>query len=115
MAYQLGFYNTVTLTGAATALSLYDLVTNTSLSYALPKNLPGQCVAMNFISDKDIKVGFSSSELDDTHGGSLAADTYFTDWATGVSGNSIPLAQIFLYSPTASGTSTITVYLRFIG
>jgi len=115
MTAQLIFYNTVTLTAAATARSLYDLVTDTSLSYALSKNLTGQCVSLSFISDVDIRVGFSSAQLDDTHGGALAADTYFTDSASGAGGNSIPIGQIYVYSPTASGTATLTVYLRFVG
>jgi len=109
------FYNSVSLTGAATARSLLDLVTDTSLNYALPANLPGQCVSLNFISDKALKVAGAASQLDDTHGGDLAASTYFTDSATGAGGNTIPIGQIFLYSPTASGTATVTVYLRFIG
>jgi hypothetical protein len=115
MAEQQIFYNSVILTGAAAARSLLDLVTDASLSYALPANLPGQCVSLSFIADVGIKIGFGTSQLDDTQGGALAADTYFTDSATGAGGNTIPLGQIFLYSPTASGDATVTVYLRFIG
>lgn len=114
MPEQLFWYNTVTVVAAATPLSLYDLVTNTSLSYALSKNLPGQCVSLNFISDVAIKVGGTAAELDDTHGGMLAADTAFQDSATGAGGNTIPIGQIYLYAPTG-GNATITVYLRFIG
>lgn len=113
MAEQLVFFNTVTLTAAATAASIYDKVTDTALSYALPKNLPGQCVSMNFYSDVDIKVGYGT--VDATHGVTLTANTQFVDSATGVSGNSIPIAQLLVYSPLASGTATITCYLRFIG
>jgi hypothetical protein len=115
MAEQLGWYNTVTLTAAATAQSIYALVTNTSLAYALPKNLPGQCVSLSFTADVPIKVGFASGDLDDTHGGGLGANTPFTDSASGVSGNTIPLGQMYVYSPTASGTATLTIYLRFVG
>jgi len=115
MSEQRFFYNTVQLTATATARSLYDLVTDVNLSYALPKNLIGPCVSLNFISNVAIKVGGTAAELDDTHGGGLAAGTPFQDSATGAAGNSIPLAQIFLYSPTASGTATVTIYLRFIG
>lgn len=115
MAVQLFWYNTVTVTAAATPLSLYDLVTDEALDYALPKNLPGQCVSLNFISDVAIKVGGTAAELDDTHGGTLAADTPFQDSATGSRGDTIPLGQIYLYAPTASGNATVTIYLRFIG
>lgn len=115
MAVQLFFYNTVPLVAAAAPLSLYDLVTDAALDYALPKNLPGQCVSLNIISDVAIKVGGTAAELDDTHGGSLAADTAFQDSATGAGGNTIPIGQIYLYAPTASGNATVTVYLRFIG
>ena len=114
MAEQLFWYNTVTVVATATALSLYDLVTDTSLNYALPANLPGQCVSLNFISDTAIKVGGTVAELDDTHGGALAADTAFQDSATGAGGNAIPLGQIYIYAPTGSN-ATLTVYLRFVG
>jgi hypothetical protein len=115
MAEQLFWYNTVTVTAAATPLSIYDLVTDADLDYALSKNLPGQCVSLNFISDVAIKVGGTAAELDDTHGGTLAADTVFQDSATGAGGNAIPLGQIYLYATTSGGTATVTVYLRFIG
>jgi|SRR5689334_11687685 len=114
MPEQLFWYNTVTVTAAATARSLYSLVTDTNLSYALPANLPGQCVSLNFISDTAIKVGGTAAELDDTHGGMLAADTAFQDSATGAGGNAIPLGQIYVYAPTGSN-ATLTIYLRFIG
>lgn len=112
---QLVFFNTVTGTATAAALSLYDRVTDTTLSYALPKNLPGQCVSLNFSSNVDIKVGFSAAQLDETHGATLSANTPFTDSANGFDGNTIPISQIFIYVPTASGTATITAYLRFVG
>jgi hypothetical protein len=114
MTERLFWYNTVTVVAAATALSLYDLVTDTSLDYALPANLPGQCVSLNFISDTAIKVGGTAAELDDTHGGALAADTAFQDSATGAGGNTIPLGQVYVYAPTGSN-ATLTIYLRFIG
>jgi hypothetical protein len=111
----LGFYNSVTLAAAATS-NLYDLVTNTALSYALPKNLPGQCVSLNFTADKALKVAFAAAQLDDTHGGDLVANTPFVDSATGGDGgNTIPLSQIYLYAPSGGGTVTITIYLRFVG
>lgn len=114
MAVQLFWYNTVTVVAAATARSLYALVTDTALSYALPANLPGPCVSLNFISDVAIRVGGTAAELDDSHGGELAADTPFQDSASGAAGNAIPLGQIYLYAPTGAD-STVTVYLRFIG
>ena len=114
MAEQLIFFDTFSLTAAATAASLYDKVTDTALSYALPKNLPGPCVSLNFSSDVDIKVGYTG-QLDDTHGVTLAANTPFNDSATGIGGNAIPIGQVYLYSPTSSGTATVTCYLRFIG
>jgi len=114
MAEQQFFYNTVSLTAGATARSLYDLVTDTVLSYALPKTLPGQCVALNFSANVDIKIGFSG-QLDDSNGTLLAAGSSFVDSATGDRGNTIPIGQIYLFSPTTSGTATVIVYLRFIG
>lgn len=115
MSEQLFFYNTATLVAAATAQSLYDLVTDTSLSYALSKNLPGQCVSLSFSSNVDIKVGFGTAQVDATHGATLAANVTFSDSATGAGGNTIPISQIWLYSPVASGTATVTIYIRFIG
>jgi hypothetical protein len=115
MTVQLIFFNTVTSAATATALSLYDLVTDTSLSYALSKNLPGQCVSLNFSANVDIKVGFSAAQLSESLGATLAANTPFVDSASGVSGNTIPIGQIFIYTPTSSGDATVTCYLRFIG
>jgi hypothetical protein len=114
MVTRLFWYNEVTVVAAATARSLYDLVTDTNLAYSLSANLPGQCVSLNFISDVAVKVGGTAAELDDDSGGTLAADTAFQDSATGVGGNSIPLGQIYLYAPTG-GDATVTVYLRFVG
>lgn len=115
MSVQLFFFGVVDLTAAATARSVYDLVTDSALDAPLPENLTGQCVSLNITADVDIKIGGSAAELDDTHGGTLTATYPFTDSASGVAGNSIPISQIFLYSPTASGTATVTIYLRFIG
>lgn len=114
MSEQLFFYNEVTVTAAADPLTIYDLVTDVALDYALSKNLPGQCVSLNFVSDVAVKVGGTAAELDDTHGGTLAADTPFQDSATGAGGNTIPLGQIYVYAPTG-GDATLTVYLRFMG
>ena len=108
-APQLFFYGTVTLTATATAQSIYSLVTASALS----ANLPGQCVSLNFVADVDIKVG--GGTVDETHGVTLSAETPFLDSATGAGGNTIPIGQINLYAPTASGTATVTIYLRFIG
>lgn len=115
MAEHRFFYNVVTVVAGAAPRSLFDLVTDTTLDYALPKNPSGPCLSLNFISDTAIKVGGTAAELDDTHGGPLAADTPFQDSATGAAGNSIPLSQIYLYAPTGGGNATVTVYLRFLG
>lgn len=111
MANQQIFYNDVTVTALATARSIYDLVTDTSLDHALSPNL-GQCVSLNFVGTADMKVGFGTAQVDATHGVTLTAGTAFADSATGVSGNTIPIAQIYLYSTAGS---TVTIYLRFIG
>jgi len=111
MAEQQIFFGTVSITGAATARSIYDLVTDTALDFPLSKNLPGQCVSLNFVATQDLKVGFAS-QVDATHGATLTAGTYFTDSATGAGGNTIPIGQIYLYAGT---TATATIYLRFVG
>lgn len=107
------FFGQVTLTAAATAKSIYDAVTDTNLTGALPANLPGQCVSLNFSANVDIKVGYGT--VDATHGTTLTANTQFVDSASGVSGNTINLSQYQLYSPVASGDATVTIFLRFIG
>ncbi len=108
-ASQLFFNDTVTVTASATALSIYTLVTTTLLS----ANLPGQCVSLNLSADVDIKMGYGT--VDETHGVTLSSGTMFQDSATGAGGNTIPIGQMYLYAPAASGNATVTIFLRFIG
>lgn len=111
---QLIWTGSPTITAAATARSLLDLFTDTSLNApALSPNATGPIVSLYFACDKAVKVGGTAAGADDTHGLSLAANTPFTDSATGtMAGNSIPLSQIFVFAPTAGGTVTMAAYVR---
>jgi hypothetical protein len=108
------WFDTFTLTAAATAVSLFDKVTSSSLTNPFAPG-GGQVVSLNFVADKDLRIGFSTASVDDDEGGVLIAGTPFVDSATGVSGNTIPLANIFLYAPTGGGTVTVTCYIRCVG
>lgn len=108
------WYDTFTITAAATAVSIFDKVTSSSLTNPFAPG-GGQVVSLNLVADKDMRIGFSTASVDDDEGGLLTAGTAFTDSASGVGGNTIPLANIFVYAPTAGGTVAVTCYIRCIG
>jgi hypothetical protein len=107
------WFDTITITAGATAVSLLSAITDSSLINPFVPG-GGQVVSLNFAADKDMRIGFSAASVDADEGGVLAADTSFTDSATGVSGNTIPLSQIYLFAPLAGGDVTVTVYVRAI-
>ena len=108
------WYDTVTIVGGDPAISLFDRITDSALTNPFVPG-GGQVVSLNFAGDKDMRIGFSAASVDEDEGGTLTTGVSFTDSATGVSGNTIPLSQIFLFAPVAGGDVTVTVYVRAIG
>lgn len=108
------WFDTVTITDAATAVSLLSAVSSSSLTNPFMPG-GGQIVSLNFTGNKNLRVGFSATSVDEDEGGLLPANTPFIDSATGAAGNTIPISQIYLYAPSGGGDVTVTVYLRAIG
>lgn len=108
------WFDVFTLTAGATAVSLLAAASSSSLTNPFAPG-GGQVVSLSFTADKDMRIGFSTTSVDEDEGATLLANTPFADSASGVSGNTIPLGNIYLYAPLAGGTITITCYIRCIG
>jgi hypothetical protein len=104
-----------TLTAAATARSVLDLASDTSLNTpALSPNATGPTVSLYMSFDKAVRIGGTAAGADDTHGLLLAANIPFAEQGEGFGSNSIPLSQIFVFAPTAGGTVTASMYIRSV-
>lgn len=108
------WFDTITITAGATALALSDRVTDSSLANPFVLN-GAQVVSLNFIGNKDMRVGGTATACNETHGGVLAAERVFSDSVSGGSSNTLPLSQFFLYAPLEDGDITVTVYIRTAG
>lgn len=96
----------VTVTSAATAVSVYDLIVAAGVT---PR---GGCVRLKLTFSSNTYWGNSSS-VTDSDGALVAANTAaIDDSATGASSNVIPIAHIFVYK-AAAGDASGTIYARF--
>lgn len=96
-----------TVTAGATAVSLFAFLVANGFTPT------GSCVSLSFYSASDLYVGNASTITEAAGGALLAADTPFTDSATGMAGNTIPLDHIFVFKQ-AAGDATISIFARFI-
>ena len=108
MASQYPFaFGNATVTSSATAVSVLSLIT--TILGAAPT---GACVSLNVSLSQNSYWG-NSSAVTNTDGALVTANTPVSDSGTGVSGNAVPIAQMFIYQNSGS-PATATVYARFI-
>ena len=103
--YPFAFVN-ATVTAGATAVTILSLLQGEGF------NPTGACVGLSVTFDANTYWG-SASTVTNTDGALVAANTPVTDAGTGVSGNSIPIANMFVYKQ-AAGDANCVIYARFI-
>lgn len=106
MAQQKTFkFGNVTVTSVATAVSVLSLVQ--SLNY-IPT---GGCVALNLVFNTDTYWG-DASTVTNSDGALVPANTQVVDGGTGLTGNVVPLNEMFVYK-AAAGDASGVLYVRF--
>lgn len=98
------FFN-ATITNDATAVSIDALI---RASYAIT----GSCVSLNVTCDTATYWG-NASTVTNTNGALVPANTPVSDSAVGFASDTVPIARMFLFNHSG-GTSTATIYARFI-
>ena len=107
MAHQpFGFAN-VTVSAAATAVSVASLIAGASVGAVTPT---GACVSLNIVFTSDTYWG-NTSTVTNADGVLVAANTPMVDGATGRAGDTVPISQMYVYSV---GGASGSVYSRFI-
>lgn len=99
------FFGNGSVTNSATAVSVLSLIVAAGYT---PK---GGCVGLNVTANTNLYWG-NASTVTNTDGGLVAANTPVTDSGTGLSGNVIPLNEMFVYN-NSGGTSSVAIYARF--
>lgn len=94
-----------TVTTSATAVSVLSLFVAAGYTPA------GGCVALNVTCDTNSYWG-NASTVTNSDGALVASGTPVTDSASGLTGNVIPINQMFLYQ-NSGGVCSVVLYGRF--
>ncbi len=100
------FFGNGTITNDATAVSVLSLI------QAAGFQPTGACVSLNVTCNTATYWGYSSA-VTNSDGALVAANTPVTDSASGQPSDAVPISQMFIYNHSG-GTSTATIYARFI-
>jgi hypothetical protein len=99
------FFN-ATVTSGATAVSILSLIQGAGITVS------GSCVSLNVASNTDMYWG-NSSAVNQTTGALVFSGIAITDSASGKASDTVPISQMYIFN-NSGGTSTVTIYVRFI-
>jgi hypothetical protein len=103
--YPFVFFN-ASITNDATAVSIDALIRAAGYS------VTGSCVSLNVTCNTDVYWG-NASTVTNTNGALVASGIPVSDGAVGAASDCIPIARMFIFNHSG-GTSTATIYARFI-
>ena len=99
------FFGNGEITSSATAVSVLSLIIADGYT---PK---GGCVSLNVTCSTNTYWG-NASTVTNTDGALVTANTPFTDSGTGLTGNVIPINEMFIYN-NSGGASAVVIFARF--
>jgi len=100
------FFGNASVVSEATAVSVLSLIQGEGF------NPTGTCVSLNITFDTDVYYG-NASTVTDSDGALVTAGTPVADSASGVGGNTIPLASIFVFK-NGVGDADCVIFARFV-
>ena len=93
------------MTNTATAVSILSLIVAAGYT---PK---GGCVSLNVTANTALYWG-GAATVTNTDGGLVGANASVVDSGTGLTGDVIPINQMFLFN-NSGGTSSVAIFARF--